>query len=167
MNETQIHPSGDNTTSAIHSNVSSTINNSNITVANFNEITGGKIAMGIGLCVIVCITFAGNLIVLLAIKRDKRLQTLFNYYIVNLAVTDMAVAVTAMSFYTIDNILGYWPFGEVLCGLWIFCDYGMTFASVFTLIVISVDRFWSVTWAVNYQQHNTRRKCLLLIFLIW
>jgi 1,4-dihydroxy-2-naphthoate octaprenyltransferase len=43
--------------------------------------------------------------------------------------TDLTVAITAMTFYTTDNILGYWPFGEFLCGVWIFNDYGMTFAS--------------------------------------
>ena len=59
---------------------------------------------------------------------------------VNLAVTDVSVAVTAMSFYTFDVLLGYWPFGEFMCGVWIFFDYGMTFASVFTLLAISLDR---------------------------
>ena len=36
--------------------------------------------------------------------------------------------------------LGSWPFGEFMCAVWIFFDYGMTFASVFTLVVISLDR---------------------------
>ena len=36
--------------------------------------------------------------------------------------------------------IGTWPFGEVMCAVWIFFDYGMTFASVFTLVVISLDR---------------------------
>jgi hypothetical protein len=93
-------------------------------------------------CIIDAGTVTGNVMVLLAIKRESSLQTLFNYYIVNLAVTDLGVAVTAMSFYTVDVVLGYCPFGDVMCGVWIFCDYGMTFASVFTLIVISLDRFW-------------------------
>lgn len=63
--------------------------------------------------------------------------------VLQLMLADVAVALTAMSFYTFDVLLGYWPFGEVLCGIWIFFDYGMTFASVFTLVAISVDRYWS------------------------
>ena len=59
---------------------------------------------------------------------------------VNLAITDVSVAIFAMSFYTFDVLLGYWPFGEFMCGVWIFFDYGMTFASVFTLVAISFDR---------------------------
>jgi hypothetical protein len=62
--------------------------------------------------------------VLIAVKMNKKLQTTFNYYIVNLAITDVAVAVTAMSFMATHTVLGYWPFGEALCALWIFFDYG-------------------------------------------
>ena len=59
----------------------------------------------------------------------------------NLAVTDVSVGLTAMSFYTFDVLLGYWPFGDFMCGVWIFFDYGLTFTSVFTLVAISLDRY--------------------------
>lgn len=129
--------------------------------------TWGRILLGVGLYSIVGITVFGNLLVLLAVYKQKRLRTLFNYYLVNLAVTDVAVAITAMSFYTLDNVLGYWPFGEFMCGVWIFFDYGMTFSSVFTLLVISVDRFWCVTWGLHYRNHHNKKKCLLFIMAIW
>ncbi|XP_046563713.1 muscarinic acetylcholine receptor M2-like [Haliotis rubra] len=126
-----------------------------------------RIVLGVILYILVVITVLGNLLVLLAVYKDKRLQTVFNYYIVNLAITDVLVALTAMSLYTTDNILGHWPLGEFMCGLWIFFDYGMTFASVFTLVVISVDRFWSVQWSIHYRHHHNKRKTMVLIGLIW
>lgn len=75
---------------------------------------------------VVIVTIVGNIIVLLAFAIDKRLtsQNIFNYYIINLAVTDLAVALLAMTFYTFDVLLGYWPFGQFMCGVWIFFDYG-------------------------------------------
>ena len=130
-------------------------------------ITWQKIALGILLYTIVLLTILGNTLVLVAVVKTKRLQTVFNFYVINLAITDILVAVTGMSFYTTNNILGYWPFGEFLCGVWIFFDYGMTFASVFTLIVISIDRFWSVTWSVHYRAHHNKKKCLRLIMAVW
>ncbi|XP_059179600.1 D(2) dopamine receptor-like [Physella acuta] len=99
-----------------------------------------KIALGVVLYILVLVTFFGNLLVLLAVYKERALQTAFNFLIVNLAVTDMGVAATAMSFYATDMMLGYWPFGRVMCTIWIFCDYGMTFASVFSLVAISADR---------------------------
>ncbi|ESP02351.1 hypothetical protein LOTGIDRAFT_54386, partial [Lottia gigantea] len=125
------------------------------------------ILLGFGLYCVVFITIAGNVLVLIAFYKEKKLRTVFNLYIVNLAITDIGVAATAMSFYIIDNILGYWPFGEFLCGFWIFCDYGMTFASVFTLIVISIDRFWSVSWSVHYRTHHKAKKSYISIAVVW
>ena len=131
------------------------------------QITWANILTGIVLYTIVVVTICGNLLVLVAVAMNKNLQTTFNYYVVNLAITDLAVAVTAMSFHTTDNMLGYWPFGGFLCGVWIFFDYGMTFVSVFTLILISVDRFWSVTWSVHYRRHHSKKKSIIAIVFIW
>lgn len=127
----------------------------------------GRLIVGSIFVILTVFTILGNILVLVAVKREKQLQTKFNIYVVNLAVTDLTVAATAMSFYTADTLFGYWPFGEVLCGLWIFNDYGMTFASVFTIIVISFDRFWAVTWPNHYKTNNTRKKCFLFIAIIW
>lgn len=143
------------------------------TSSNISETTDdgtlstSRLLIGMAMVLITTFTIIGNTFVLVAIKREPQLQTKFNIYIINLAVTDLTVALTAMSFYTTDNILGYWPFGEFLCGVWIFNDYGMTFASVFTLIVISVDRFWAVTWPNHYKSHHTRKKCKCFIVLVW
>ena len=44
---------------------------------------------------------------------------------------------------------------------------GMTFASVFTLLAISVDRLWSVTWSIHYRNHNNKKKVTLAIGAVW
>ncbi|KAJ8301226.1 hypothetical protein KUTeg_020213 [Tegillarca granosa] len=139
----------------------------NTTVVNTSSdyaLQWTDIFLGVFLFTIVLTTIIGNAFVLIAIFREKRLQTSFNYYIVNLAVTDILVAVTAMAFFTIDNILKYWPFGEFMCGVWIFFDYGMTFVSVFTLLVISVDRIfmivlWLPPFIVDRMKNSVPRFC--------
>ena len=88
-------------------------------------------------------------------------------YIVNLAVTDISVAVLAMSPYTVENTLGYWPFGPIICSVWIFFDYGMTFVSVFTLLAISVDRMWAVCWPVHYRTHKNKNASYISIAVTW
>ncbi|XP_053383429.1 muscarinic acetylcholine receptor M5-like [Mercenaria mercenaria] len=136
-------------------------------ISTKSEVTLDKALLGFVLYAITFITVVGNVLVLVAVKINKKLQTTFNYYIINLAITDVAVAVTAMSFMATHTVLGYWPFGEALCAMWIFFDYGMTFVSVFTLILISVDRFWSVKWSVHYRKYHTKRKCIISIVCMW
>ncbi|XP_033746495.1 muscarinic acetylcholine receptor M3-like [Pecten maximus] len=149
------------------------MNNSTVLPVNITStdvvptVTWRKIIIGIVLYGIVLLTICGNSLVLVAVAKTKRLQTVFNFYVINLAITDISVAVCAMSLYTTNTVLGYWPFGSFLCGVWIFFDYGMTFASVFTLLVISIDRFWSVTWSVHYRAHHNKRKCIRLIIAVW
>ena len=77
------------------------------------EVTAKNILMAIVLTVLDVVTLVGNLVVLVAFFVDSRLRQPFNLFIMNLAVTDFLVAITAMPFYTIDTLLGYWPFGQV------------------------------------------------------
>ena len=156
-----------NATAMTSSDINSTTSNYVEETQHILALTWKSIVVGIVLYTIVLVTAIGNILVLVAIYINKRLQTTFNYFIVNLAITDVAVAITAMSFHTTDNFLGYWPFGAFLCGVWIFFDYGMTFASVFTLVLVSVDRFWGVTWTLHYRRHHSKRKTVIALVCMW
>ncbi|KAL4228548.1 7 transmembrane receptor (rhodopsin) [Mactra antiquata] len=131
------------------------------------EASAKNIVLSVVLTTIDVVTILGNLLVLVAFFVEKKLFHPFNMFIFNLAVTDFLVAITAMTFYTIDTLLGYWPFGYVMCGLWIYFDFAMTFASVFTLVAISIDRFWCVTWAVHYRRYNSKTKTAIILAVIW
>ena len=48
-----------------------------------------------------------------------------------------------------------------------FFDFGMTFCSIFTLVAISVDRYWSVHWSHHYRLHNNWRKAAIFIAAVW
>lgn len=97
---------------------------------------GGKIVLFIIQLLIMIETILGNVLVMLSVKIEKKLQTPFNFYIVNLAFTDMNVGLFVMSLFTITNLYEYFPFNNVLCGYWIWSDYTMTFESVMTLAAI-------------------------------
>ncbi|XP_014671446.1 PREDICTED: 5-hydroxytryptamine receptor 1A-alpha-like [Priapulus caudatus] len=57
--------------------------------------------------------------------------------------------------------------GEFACALWITFDYFATTASIFTMLAISMDRLWSVTWSVHYRNNNTTRKTIAIISVVW
>lgn len=113
------------------SNFSNASNNTSSEGPPHTGITWDKVIVAFVLYTITLVTIIGNVMVLIAVKIEKKLQTIFNYYVVNLAITDVAVAVTAMSFMATHTVLGYWPFGEILCAVWIFFDYGNYFRIIF------------------------------------
>nr|KAG5693246.1 hypothetical protein BaRGS_000828 [Batillaria attramentaria]KAG5695637.1 hypothetical protein BaRGS_029127 [Batillaria attramentaria] len=145
--------------------------NNSTTDTTSPEDAGGiplsRILVGVLLFFIILVTVVGNTLVLVAVAREKRLHTVFNILIVNLAITDVSVGLVAMTFFAAFNILQEWPFGEFLCGLWIFFDFGMTFASIFTLLAISLDRYWSVLWSNHYRIHHNRRMAIIATVTIW
>ena len=112
--------------------------------------------------------FVGNFVTLSAfVVERKLLRKNFNLLILNLTVADLFVAVLDIPFQVVLNVLGYWPFGVVECALLIFCDWGMTFVSIFTLVAISIDRYWAACYAQSYKIHNTRKRTLTCIAFIW
>ena len=65
------------------------------------------------------------------------------------------------------NVFDRWPFSTSVCTAWIFFDYSLTFASSFTIILISVDRYWAMQWPTNYKIRNTRQKSLSGVGVVW
>lgn len=52
-------------------------------------------------------------------------------------------------------LTGEWRLGRGLCKLWLVVDYMLCTASVFNIVLISFDRFQSVTKAVSASQTHT------------
>lgn len=58
----------------------------------------------------------GNLLIIVVIARHKHLRTKFNFYVVNLAVCDLLVAVTCPWVHLVSDLSPQrWPLGEVIC----------------------------------------------------
>ncbi|ELU17631.1 hypothetical protein CAPTEDRAFT_45911, partial [Capitella teleta] len=96
------------------------------------------------------------------------LQVNFNIFILNLAITDLTVSCVGMPFFALDLIFGRWIFDEVTCAMWILSDWGMTFASVFFLVAISIDRYWAACWPKSYRSLNTNNtRTLVTVAIVW
>lgn len=65
-------------------------------------------------------------------------------------------------------LTGRWPFGRGLCKLWLVMDYLLCTSSVFNIVLISYDRFLSVTRAVSYRaQQGDTRQAVRKMVLVW
>ncbi|EMP35913.1 Histamine H3 receptor [Chelonia mydas] len=65
-------------------------------------------------------------------------------------------------------LTGEWKFGKGLCKLWLVVDYLVCTASVFNIVLISFDRFISVTKAVSYRaQKEMTRNAVLKMIIVW
>ncbi|KAL3315926.1 Histamine H1 receptor [Cichlidogyrus casuarinus] len=112
--------------------------------------------------------FTGNSLVVAAIATTKRLQTVTNIYVVSLAIADLLVAILVLPpaiviFYN-DN---FPSFLADICEAWISCDIMLCTASIFSLCVISLDRFMAVTRPLHHTTRRSKRRALLMLAFAW
>ncbi|XP_063254128.1 histamine H3 receptor-like [Prinia subflava] len=134
-----------------------------------SEFSLGVLVLLAFLMVLLClVTILGNILVILAFVLDRNLRHRSNYFFLNLAVSDFAVGTFCMPLYIPYALTGTWHLGRSLCKLWLVMDYLVCTASVFNIVLISYDRFLSVTKAVSYraQQGITSSPAIKMV-AIW
>ncbi|CAD7089650.1 unnamed protein product [Hermetia illucens] len=113
------------------------------------------------------LTVSGNVMVMISFKIDKQLQTISNYFLFSLAIADFAVGLISMPLFAISTILGYWPLGPYICDTWLALDYLASNASVLNLLIISFDRYFSVTRPLTYRAKRTTTRAAVMIGAAW
>ncbi|KAJ8343672.1 hypothetical protein SKAU_G00310010 [Synaphobranchus kaupii] len=113
-------------------------------------------------------TVLGNALVILAFAVEKSLRTQGNIFFLNLAVADFLVGGFCIPVYIPYVLTGEWRLGRGLCKLWLVVDYLLCTASVFNIVLISFDRFQSVTSAMSDRcQKGVTREALLKMASVW
>ncbi|XP_066479913.1 kappa-type opioid receptor [Tiliqua scincoides] len=108
----------------------------------------------------------GNSLVMFVIIRYTKMKTATNIYIFNLALAD-ALVTTTMPFQSTEYLMNSWPFGDVLCKIVISIDYYNMFTSIFTLTMMSVDRYVAVCHPVKALDFRTPLKAKIINICIW
>uniref|UniRef100_A0A8C5MWQ9 Muscarinic acetylcholine receptor n=1 Tax=Leptobrachium leishanense TaxID=445787 RepID=A0A8C5MWQ9_9ANUR len=116
---------------------------------------------------IALVTITGNILVILAFKVNKQLKTVNNYFLLSLACADLIIGVISMNLFTTYIIMDRWAMGSIACDLWLMIDYVASNASVMNLLVISFDRFFSITRPLTYRTKRTTKRAGIMIGLAW
>ncbi|ESO98339.1 hypothetical protein LOTGIDRAFT_65232, partial [Lottia gigantea] len=114
------------------------------------------------LCVV---SIFGNTLVCYVICKNKRLHTATNYFIANLAISDLLVTCVNVPFNIARNILDDWPFGIVLCQLVNFSLMTSVYVSTYTLTAIALDRHRVVLKPFTTRMSKTAAAVILIA--IW
>ncbi|XP_074605720.1 uncharacterized protein LOC141858766 [Brevipalpus obovatus] len=112
----------------------------------------------------------GNILVCLAIYLERRLQNATNYFLLSLAIADLLVSILVMPISIVSEIYGSWPFGTVVCNLWVTCDVLCCSSSIYHMCMISVGRYMGIQNPIRAKTsdiHISRRAIVVKIVIVW
>ncbi|KAI4790314.1 hypothetical protein KUCAC02_034706, partial [Chaenocephalus aceratus] len=170
---------------------------------NFTQESGTRSAIkdknwpALLILVIIALTIGGNILVILAVSLEKKLQNATNFFLRSLAVADMLVGILVMPV-SLINILyeelmvgedifpraeyhhkmtfpvnahisaDYaWPLPSALCPIWIYLDVLFSTASIMHLCAISLDRYVAIRNPIEHSRFNSRTKAMMKIAAVW
>ncbi|XP_051980268.1 alpha-2A adrenergic receptor-like [Xyrauchen texanus] len=119
----------------------------------------------VGLLILIIIF--GNVLVIIAVFTSRALRAPQNLFLVSLASADILVATLVMPFSLANELMGYWAFGQVWCEIYLALDVLFCTASITHLCAISLDRYWSITQAIEYNLKRTPLRIKRIIFVVW
>lgn len=122
----------------------------------------------LAIVIIIILTIGGNILVIMAVKMEKKLHNATNYFLMSLAIADLLVGLFVMPTSLLAILYDYvWPLPRPLCPVWISLDVLFSTASIMHLCAISLDRYVAVRNPVEHSRFNSRTKAIMKIAIVW
>uniref|UniRef100_A0A3Q3FIU6 KISS1 receptor b n=1 Tax=Labrus bergylta TaxID=56723 RepID=A0A3Q3FIU6_9LABR len=116
---------------------------------------------------IMLVGLVGNSLVIHVVTKHQQMKTVTNFYIVNLATTDILFLVCCVPFTATLYPLPSWIFGEFMCRLVNYLQQVTAQATCITLSAMSVDRCYVTLYPLQSLRHRTPRMALAISVSIW
>lgn len=110
------------------------------------------------------ISLPGNLMVCVIITRRRKMKTVTNFLILNLAVSDILYTIY-VPLDIVDGESNTWPYADFFCKIFYPLMTLSICVSAFTLMALALSRFWAVVFPLRRQVSVVQIKILLVV--IW
>ncbi|XP_047145378.1 5-hydroxytryptamine receptor 1D isoform X1 [Hydra vulgaris] len=113
------------------------------------------------------ISVVSNTMVIIAILKTRKLQTASNLFVLNLAVSDLLFTICGIPTIIMTTIAKKWLLGEFVCDAVGFLNSLFCTTSIWTLVMISINRYFNVAKAKNVKTMYTQRRVLIINAAVW
>lgn len=132
------------------------------------QFTGGMaVVVVVALSLLTLRTGFINATVITAICTTKKLLLPANYLICSLAVTNFLVALLVMPARIPYITMELWSLGQGVCEMWLTVDINCCTCSILHLCVITLDRYWAITKAIEYAYNRSACLAATMVGIVW
>ncbi|EDX02769.1 cholecystokinin receptor type A [Drosophila yakuba] len=117
--------------------------------------------------IILLFAVLGNLLVISTLVQNRRMRTITNVFLLNLAISDMLLGVLCMPVTLVGTLLRNFIFGEFLCKLFQFSQAASVAVSSWTLVAISCERYYAICHPLRSRSWQTISHAYKIIGFIW
>ncbi|XP_032173945.1 G-protein coupled receptor 161 [Mustela erminea] len=128
---------------------------------------GGAIADFVTIVIIAVFVCLGNLLVVVTLYKKSYLLTLSNKFVFSLTLSNFLLSVLVLPFVATSSVRREWVFGVVWCNFSALLYLLISSASMLTLGVIAVDRYYAVLYPMAYPMKITGNRAVMALVYIW
>ncbi|XP_047546087.1 cholecystokinin receptor type A-like [Vanessa atalanta] len=113
------------------------------------------------------LSISGNCLVIATLASNRRMRTVTNVYLLNLAISDFLLGVFCLPFTLVGQIYRRFLFGAALCKLIPFLQAVSVSVDVWTLVAISLERYFAICRPLKSRKWQTQCHAYKMIAMVW
>ncbi|XP_067142612.1 cholecystokinin receptor-like [Centruroides vittatus] len=117
--------------------------------------------------VILLLAVLGNVLVIVTLAVNKRMRTVTNVFLLNLAISDLLLGVFCIPFTLTGVLLRKFVFGAVMCRLISYLQAVSVSVSAWTLVSMSIERYYAICHPLKSRQWQTLSHAYKMIAIVW
>ena len=117
--------------------------------------------------IIFFIGLIGNIMTIIIIEYNTHLRTPTNFYLLNLAVSDLMILMCNLPLEMIEIHYGQWPLPIIFCRLRNICAEFFTCSSILTILAFTCERYFAIVHPIHFHQLSHFRRAQHVICIIW
>jgi uncharacterized protein YxeA len=117
--------------------------------------------------IIFFIGLVGNIMTIIIIKYNIHLRTPTNFYLLNLAVSDLMMLMCNLPLEMIEIHYRQWPLSIIFCKLRNISAEFFTCSSILTILAFTCERYVTIVHPTHFRQLSHFRRAQNMIFIIW
>ncbi|CAB3241154.1 unnamed protein product [Arctia plantaginis] len=113
------------------------------------------------------LSITGNCLVIATLASNRRMRTVTNVYLLNLAISDFLLGVFCLPFTLVGQIYRRFFFGALMCKLIPFLQAVSVSVDVWTLVAISLERYFAICRPLKSRKWQTQCHAYKMIAMVW